>query len=68
MNKSVWETIVSKAADLFTMKSAIALAVCIAFCSRVFAGEVSTEDLKTVFMMVLTAYFTANFNTGGGSA
>ena len=52
------KTIIDKLCDLFTMKSAIALLVCVAFCYRTFRGEVNVEDLKTIFMVILTAYFT----------
>ena len=54
------KTIIDKLCDLFTMRSAIALIVCVAFCYQVFNGEVGVEDLKTIFMMILTWYFAAD--------
>ena len=54
------KTIIDKLCDLFTMRSAIALIVCVAFCYQVFSGEVGVEDLKTIFMMILTWYFAAD--------
>ena len=50
------------------MRSAIALIVCVAFCYQVFRGEVGVEDLKTIFMMILTWYFAADTSkkTGNG--
>lgn len=54
------KTIIDKLCDLFTMRSAIALIVCVAFCYQVFRGEVGVEDLKTIFMMILTWYFAAD--------
>ena len=62
------KTIIDKLCDLFTMRSAIALIVCVAFCYQVFRGEVGVEDLKTIFMMILTWYFAADTSkkTGNG--
>lgn len=54
------KTIIDKLCDLFTMRSAIALIVCVAFCYMTFKGEVGVEDLKTIFMMILTWYFAAD--------
>ena len=62
------KTIIDKLCDLFTMRSAIALIVCVAFCYMTFKGEVGVEDLKTIFMMILTWYFAADTSkkTGNG--
>ena len=60
------KTIIDKLCDLFTMRSAIALIVCVAFCYMTFKGEVGVEDLKTIFMMILTWYFAADQSKKNG--